>query len=62
MSVEERRQLADKIEAARTQLRDVMAQAEAQARADYYAEGVSEARIAADLRVNRLTVRKWLGK
>jgi hypothetical protein len=62
VTVEERRQLGDRIEAARNQLHDVMAQAETQARHDYTHEGVTETRMAADFRVNRLTIRRWLGK
>lgn len=62
MTVEQRRQLGDQIDAARLHLEGVMIAAEVQARRDYAEEGVSETRMAADFRVNRLTVRKWLGK
>jgi len=62
VTTQQRQDLADRIEAARTQLEEAMVAAEEQARADYAAEGVSEVQMAADFRVNRLTVRRWLGK
>lgn len=62
MTAEERQHLAEQIFAARCALEGVMIYAEQQARRDYADEGVSEVQMAADFGVNRLTVRRWLGK
>lgn len=62
MTAEERQQLGDQIDAARLRLESVMIAAECQARRDYADEGVTEVQMAADFRVNRLTIRRWLGK
>ena len=62
MTAEERQRLGDQIDAARLHLEEVMTAAERQARRDYTDEGVTEVQMAADFRVNRLTIRRWLGK
>lgn len=47
--------------ALRTELKDLMVRIEAQARADL-AAGKSERQVAAEAQVDRMYVRKWLGK
>lgn len=54
-------QIVRKMAAAREKLDAVMAEAAEFAR-QQIADGVPEAVVARELRVNRLTVRRWLGK
>lgn len=62
MSAKERQLLGDRIRAARDELEGAIAYAELQARNDYAAGDVTEVQMAADFQVNRLTIRRWLGK
>ena len=62
MSAEERQLLGTRIKAARLELEGMIICAEAQARRDYANEGVTEVQMAAYFQVNRLTIRRWLGK
>ena len=55
------RQAARNLRAARSRLDDAMAAAE-QAAITAYSDGTPETEIAKTLGVNRMTVRRWLGK
>lgn len=57
----ELRRVAKQLRAAREHLRKAMDAAQYAAE-DAHAEGVPETEIARTLRVNRMTVRRWLGK
>ena len=61
MSDADRAVIAERIESARAALSAAMTDAQA-ATIQAVAEGVSEVQLAGEFGVNRLTVRKWLGK
>ena len=61
MSDADRAVIAERIESARAALSAAMTDAQT-ATIQAVAEGVSEVQLAGEFGVNRLTVRKWLGK